>query len=168
MPTTYEPIATITFNGSTSGASFTSIPQTYTDIVAICLVRTTETVAQTGIYTAVNTFTGTTSFTWLAGDGSVALSGRGSNPQYAWLGQINGASATSGTFSTVIVHYMNYSNTTTNKTVLSRTGSAAYSTAAFVNLIQTTSALSRIDIVANNLNNFAAGSTITLYGIKAA
>ena len=168
MPSTYEPIATVTFNGSTSGASFTAIPQTYTDIVAVCFVRSTEATAQTGIYTAVNTFTGTTSHTWLSGDGSAALSGRGSNAQYAWLGQINAANATSGTFSTVIAHYMNYSNTTTNKTVLSRPGSAAYNTQFYVNLIQTTSALSRIDIVANNLNNFAAGSTITLYGIKAA
>ena len=169
MPTkTYEPIATVTFNGSTSGASFSSIPQTYTDLVAVCNVRTTEAVAQTGIYVTANSFTGTTSHTWLSGNGSAALSGRGSNAQYAWAGQIVGANATSNTFTTAIINLNNYSNATTFKTILSRTGSASYETNLYVNLIQTTSAISTLGIVANGLNNFAAGSTITLYGIKAA
>jgi hypothetical protein len=66
---------------------------------------------------------------------------------------------------------MNYSNATTFKTVLSRGNRASAETAADVNLYRSTSALTRIDLAMGGsfpTNNFATGSTFTLYGIAAA
>jgi hypothetical protein len=165
------PIASQTFNGSTAGATFTNIPQIYQDLMVVSFVRTTETVTETGLYAAVNSFTGTASHTWLAGNGSAALSGRGSNTQYAWLAQIPGASATSGIFSSVTTNILNYANSNTFKTFLTRSANdlnGSGSTALYCNLMQTTSAITSLSVVSNALNNYAAGSTVTLYGIRAA
>ena len=62
---------------------------------------------------------------------------------------------------------MNYSNTTTYKTAISRGDRGATSTVAIVNLWRSTSAINNIQFF-TDATNFAAGSIITLYGIKAA
>ena len=36
MPGTYEPLATTTGTGSSTTVTFTTIPQTYTDLVLVC------------------------------------------------------------------------------------------------------------------------------------
>ena len=74
--------------------------------------------------------------------------------------------ATTG-ISNVIVQFMNYSNTTTNKTVLSRANNAATGTDAIVNLWRSTAAITSIYVYVPS-GNFATGSTFTLYGILAA
>ena len=65
---------------------------------------------------------------------------------------------------------MNYSNTTTNKTVLARGNNASDAsypgTEAFVGLWRSTAAINRIDFSSNS-KTWNAG-TFTLYGIKAA
>jgi hypothetical protein len=78
------------------------------------------------------------------------------------------ATDTAGEWSTNIIQVMNYSNTTTNKTVLARAGIAGDRTRAIVNLWRSTSAITSILIINNGSVNFVAGSTFTLYGIKVA
>ncbi len=157
---TYTPIATQTLSSSAASITFSGIPQTYTDLVLI----------SSGIYTSdgfihqltFNNDTGNNySFTRLLGNGTAASSTRQSNIAYAFGGwaAINP--------STNIVHIMNYSNTTTNKTVLTRGNFAAGATAAYVNLWRSTSAISEIDITLESGANYSAGSTFTLYGIGA-
>ena len=68
-------------------------------------------------------------------------------------------------WSNVQIHYMNYSNTTTYKTVLCR-GNSSSLTTAVVALIQTTAAISSMTFTAET-GNFVTGSTFSLYGIKA-
>ena len=65
---------------------------------------------------------------------------------------------------------MNYSNTTTNKTVLARGNRASSGVVAQVGMWGNTSAITSITIdnVDSASANFVAGSTFTLYGIKAA
>ncbi len=64
------------------------------------------------------------------------------------------------------INVMNYSNTTTYKTILSR--SSDLYTEASVNLWRNTAAITSIIIGAQGAYTFSAGSTFTLYGIKAA
>jgi len=73
--------------------------------------------------------------------------------------------ATSARVSTIF-NIMNYSNTTTYKTVLMRDNNSAGNVTAAVMLWQSTSAINYIELFITN--NFVAGSTFTLYGIKAA
>jgi hypothetical protein len=71
----------------------------------------------------------------------------------------------------IVATWLNYSNTTTFKTTLVRsgtsTGSSFPGTTAIVEMWRSTAAINRLDIKANGVN-FAVGSTFTLYGIKAA
>ena len=62
---------------------------------------------------------------------------------------------------------MNYSNTTTFKTVLYRNDWAADSTLAGVGLWRSTSAISTVTLTGLSAT-FATGSTFTLYGVKSA
>jgi hypothetical protein len=67
------------------------------------------------------------------------------------------------------INIMNYSNSTTNKTTLSRAGSqgAAFpGTDIIVGLWRNTAAITNVDIVCTS-NTFLAGSTFNLYGIQA-
>ena len=72
MASTYTAIATQTASGSTTALTFSSIPQTYTDLVIVCLL----TAGNTGdAYLRYNSDTGTNySDTALRGNGSAASS----------------------------------------------------------------------------------------------
>jgi hypothetical protein len=64
---------------------------------------------------------------------------------------------------------MNYANTTTNKSLLSRASWGDYSLMrAIIGLWRNTNAINTIKILTANGNNFDVGSTFTLYGIAAA
>lgn len=64
------------------------------------------------------------------------------------------------------VDIFSYSNATTNKTFLARVNNASYSVDEVVGLWRKTEAITRIDLV-TNAGYYSAGSTFSLYGIKA-
>jgi len=160
---TYTPIATLTSSGG-SAYGFTSIPSTYTDLVFVF-----NGVANAGSQTINMTFNSDTgsnySWTWIQGDGSSATSTRGSNDNRIVAGQTG--SSTSNFENMFIVNLQNYSNTTTYKTVLNRSASASRNTLAIVGLWRNTAAITSISVTPGG-NNFASGSTFTLFGIAAA
>ena len=165
MPKTYEPIATQTLGSAAATVTFSSISQAYTDLVLVA--ATTSTVAATN-------------FTLRMGNGSVDTASNYSHVRLAG----NGTSASSGTNSgTVlnigdvgnpnipsvnIINIMNYTNTTTFKTVIGRVGEADIQLQAVVGLWRKTPEAINIITIGTASNNFAIGSTFTLYGIKAA
>jgi hypothetical protein len=161
MPTTYEPIATTTLGSNTATVNFTGISQAYTDII---LVIDSTSTTSAGIYIQVGDAsidTGTNySFTYLQGNGTTASSGRSSTQASIYCSDQSSTSR-----QTTIIQFQNYSNSTTNKTILSRGSSASQSVGAVVGLWRSTSLISKIRLVNGN---FATGSTFTLYGIKAA
>ena len=63
---------------------------------------------------------------------------------------------------------MNYSNTTTFKTILMRANNAALGVDAIVGLWRSTAAINEIKVFPTGGANFETGSTFSLYGIKAA
>ena len=157
---TYEPIATTTISGtSTNSHTFSSIPATYTDLV---LVVSGSTVSADGVLSQVNGDTGSNySATFIYGDGSTASSIRNANTSFLSTGYFD------TTNSNMIIHYMDYKNTTTYKTVLSRTNASASFIGARVSLWRNTAAITSIKIygLTANLGN---ATTLTLYGIAAA
>jgi hypothetical protein len=166
MPSTYEPIATTTGSNSSPEVTFTSIPNTYTDLKLVINTTPSNSATVMGIY--VNATTGNTcSTTTLYGNGSSAISTRATSA--ITVNPAGSLSISSSDRSTFLIDFMNYSNTSTFKTVLSRASSASGWAAASVGLIQTTSAISTISISTLNGSYFwNTGSTFTLYGIKAA
>jgi hypothetical protein len=160
MPTTYEPIATTTLSTATASVTFSSISGSYTDLVLVVC-------STTGTGTALLTANGDTgsnySRTFMYGTGSSVVAGRTTN--FASFPFTIGATA--NVFSSSIIHLMNYSNATTNKTFLARGNDANDATVAFAGLWRNTSAITSLTLT-GSAGNLSSGSTFTLYGIKAA
>jgi hypothetical protein len=97
------------------------------------------------------------------GTGSSALSSRGSNDTSIYSGYAN----TTSIQNVWLMNFQNYSNTTTNKTILERFSAANTATTAVVGLWRSTSAINQIRVLTLGIT-FLAGSTFTLYGIAAA
>lgn len=173
MPATYEPIATTTLGSAQASYTFSSIPGTYTDLVLVSNARTATSGSNAdsdsfGIY--FNATTGTSySTTYLLGDGSAATSARNTNAAEIYAGEIAGFLAAAGTFGSSIISINNYSNTTTYKTAICRTGTANAFVSATVGLFRSTSAISSLTVrIFGGSKNLDTGSTFTLYGIQAA
>jgi hypothetical protein len=162
---TYSTIATTTLGSNVASYTFSSIPSTYTDLVLISFSKTT--ITGDNLFLEFNSDTGNNySSTYLYGNGSSASSGRGSNQSTLLVG-----TADSAQFITIIANIMNYSNTTTFKSVLSRTNDTAGlypAVGARAGLWRSTSAINSIKIYVPNGGNLATNSTFTLYGIAAA
>lgn len=156
MPKTYTPLASVTTSGISS-ITFNSLSG-YTDLILVCIGYESA-----GAYAVcrLNGDSGSNySRTALRGNGSTATSARVAN-ETAWYVDL----ATNP--NTSILHFMNYSNSTTNKTMLARWNDHTNVVAAQVNLWRNTAAITSIALTSS-----AGGATIvgtyTLYGIKAA
>jgi hypothetical protein len=168
MPITYKPIATQTLGSAAASVTFSSIPATYTDLILI--FNGGKSLVGSSVDFRFNSDSGSNySFTELYGNGSSAGSSRVSNVTYGSLAYNNVPD--SGLTSTIIMNIMNYSNTTTNKTAVSRNGQIGTTypgTGAIVNLWRSTTAINTITLSNSSAADFVTGSTFTLYGIKAA
>ena len=170
MTATYDCIATTTLSSASNTVTFSSIPNTYTDLI---LVGNGYSASGDGdaVRLSFNSDTATNySRTYLAGTGTGASSGRNSNQSIIFVGNAVGWDTTSTEPAMFIAHLMNYSNTTTYKTVLIRDDAAAGTypgTEANVGLYRSTSAISAIEIKLGVTSQFAIGSTFALYGVKA-
>lgn len=166
MPTTYEPLATTTLTTTATNYEFTSIPGTYTDLLLVASVRVTTTGYSD--YIQFNGDTGNNySVTILAGNGTSAVSTRYSTFSTPYINWYGVAPSAANTFNVCNIHIMNYSNTTTNKTFISRSNEAGTGTDAIVGLWRSTSAITSLKYIQGQ-NTLASGTTLTLYGIKAA
>jgi hypothetical protein len=161
MPKTYEPIATQTLGSAAASVTFSSITGTYTDLRLIIVGGFAG--GLDDLLVRVNGDSGTNySRTFLYGSGSAAVSGRQSNTNGYYIAGLNGGQSVSKW------DFMNYSNTTTNKTVLVRSDAADWATFATVGLWRNTAAITSMSIANGSAGNFNSGTSFTLYGIKAA
>lgn len=164
---TYVAIATQTLGSAATTVTFSSIPSTYTDLVLVVSAQGARNLFGGDLNMQINSDTGSNySITNLTGDGSSTASSRSTSQTSLSLGGDIGANGTS-IYTPTIIHLFNYSNTTTNKTVISRHNNATYRVVATVGLWRSTSAINAISLTGNGFN-FNAGSTFSLYGIAAA
>ena len=160
MPATYEPIATTTLGSAASTITFSSIPNTYTDL-RLVFRRIESSGSQSVLW-----FNGDTannySYTTIYGSGSSAASYRGSLTIPLHIG--GGAN----TFYTI--DFFSYT-ASVNKSVLitiNEDNNGSGYTGATVGLWRNTSAINQIQLSTNGSGSWATGTTATLYGIKAA
>jgi hypothetical protein len=164
---TYSTIATQTLSSATNLVTFSSIPSTYTDLIFICTPGTAQ---LQDMYFRVNGDSGSNySWTHLFGTGSTTGSVRSSGNAAGMADYYGAPNLTVGN-SNQILQFMNYSNTTTFKTILTRSNRADSGTDLTVNLWKSTAAINEIQFRMSGgaTINFLAGSTFTLYGIAAA
>jgi hypothetical protein len=168
MPTTYEPIGTFTQTiAGTLSCTFSSIPNTYTDLKLI-IVGSAETADK--LIVKLNGDSGSNySFTELRGNGSAASSS-------GFASQSNGfrdAQWDNMFFTTPVFEswdFFSYAGST-HKTALwtvSADKNGSGYTSQSVGLWRNTAAITTIFINNSNGYNINVGTTLTLYGIKAA
>jgi hypothetical protein len=165
LPSTMTPIATNTLVSAGATVTFSSIPQGYTDLFLITNI--TGNASGDDLWLRFNGDTGTNySSTYLSGNGTSAASGRRSNISRI-MADVAYPTTTDGF--NQLTHIMNYANSTTYKTVLLRANNTSQGTGGTVGLWRNTAAITQVDLqMGASGAQFKAGSTFTLYGIKAA
>lgn len=167
MTATYDAIASATLTSDTT-VTFTSIPQTYTDLILVFKGSVNN-----DYWSAVARFNGDTgnnySSTFIRNDAGSANTSRTSNAGYLTFGGTYGWRS-SNLNASAVLHIMNYSNATTNKSTISRTGSER-GTDIVVGLWRDTNPIDEISIYSSasggGTSNLKNGSIVSLYGIKA-
>jgi hypothetical protein len=159
MATTYEKIQSYTLGSNQQEIIFSTIPATYTDLRVVLVAKSSN--AVDFFRYRFNGDTGTNySNTELLGNGSAASSARNTSSS-AILIQ-NFYDAQPSLFEIDVFSYAGSTNKTTlNASSVDLNGSGAVSRT--VGLWRDTAAITSITLRANN--NFATGSTATLYGI---
>ena len=162
MPATYQPIASQTLGSNASSVTFSSIAADWTDLVLVAALQASSTV-----YTSLR-FNGDTgnnySSTYVFGNGSTASSSRQSNTSViAGFGSNN-----SGNPVPFALNVFNYANTNVYKTTLSTNANVGGDFGKTVGLWRSTAAITSLTLITSTANSWAAGSTFSLYGIKAA
>ena len=169
MASTYEPIASTVIGSNSANYQFTSIPSTYTDLRCVIRSQTSHS-SPSSLRLRFNGDTGTNySLTRLWGTGSAAVSGRFSNDTSFDIGFM--PDSTSG-IGTMIFDVMSYGNTNVFTTLLgaweSQAGPASNQfVLRQVGLWRNTNAITTMTFSYDS-GNIVAGSTFSLYGIKAA
>ena len=164
MTATYEKIATTTLGSAAADVTFSSISGAYTDLVLVMNLGASNLTGSVSVQ--ANSDTGANySGVILKGSGTAATSNYYNNhTSYIpmWL-----TCPDSNLTSNIIMNIMNYSNTTTYKTMLARGNRASASntpgTEAGVGQWRNTAAITSLKIFVSG--NIITGSTFTLYGI---
>jgi hypothetical protein len=167
---TYTPIATSTLGSSASTITFSSIPSTYTDLVLVFQATAASANMNFDIRVGNGTVDSGSNYsdTYLVGGSGGASSNRSTGQDRLRVGNSAYIQSSGGVF-TAITQFMNYSNTSTYKTTLSRDGNVNMSVVeTSVGLWRSTSAINIITMGDFGGSTMAAGTTATLYGIAAA
>ena len=161
MPSTYTPIYTTTLSSATNSVTLNSFSG-YTDLK---LVMNGSYSSEDYTCLQFNGDTGSNySETPLVGNGSSVSSGRAANRAFIFTQAVAGA----GVRFMLQSNFLNYSNSTTYKKVLSRSDCSSRDVTLSDGLWRSTAAITSIRIYGLTGANFQIGSTFTLYGIKAA
>jgi len=166
---TYQAIATQTVTSTlTSGIiTFSSIPQTYTDLVIVAIGQGYTSASYGNLQLQFNGDTGSNySTTFINVIGSVT-SNRTSNASFIYAGSFLDWGTPNQNVGHAICNVMNYSNTTTYKSTISRDALAQYRTGLWTGTWRNTAAITSLTLTAND-TPINTGSMFTLYGIKAA
>lgn len=174
MATTYEAIATVTVgSGGASSIDFTSIPQTYTDLVVKASIRSN--LAQSyGDWISVR-FNGNSSSTYTTKrlrtnpTSSTVTSDGDTNYTQLVQGQAASANATASTFGNTEFYIPNYAGSS-NKSVSSdftpENNDSNIIRGIAAGIWANTSAITQVTLIPQDGTSFNQYSTATLYGIK--
>jgi hypothetical protein len=170
MATTYTLISSVTVgSGGAATMSFTSIPNTYTDLLIKMSGRSDAGSFPT--YLRLNSDSGN-NYTWvnLYGFSGVAYSDTsGGNINYAWGGYTNASSLTASTFSNSEIYIPNYAGSNKKSAsadgVMETNAANGVSLGIGANLWNNTAAVTTITLLPST-GNFVQYSTAYLYGIS--
>ncbi len=154
---TYIALANITLSGNASTVTFSSIPNTYRDLVAVINTKgLTGSPTPRGGYMTVNGSTG--SSVYVLSGGSNSSAGQDGSDIMIPVGNNH---------STVVVDIMDYSATDKHKTILTKVATPGVSAWFIVSRYASTNAVTSISFVGPDTGSdqYVTGSVFTLYGI---
>lgn len=167
MANTYEAIATVTVGaGGAASIDFTSIPQTYTDLVIVASMRKTGAVIYGNVYLKLNSSSANFTSRWIQGNGASASSfSRTDNI----IAEGVGNNATASTFGNFQIYIPNYTSSNYKSFSVDSVGENN-ATTAYADLVaglwSNTAAITSLSLDDGGGADFAQYSTATLYGIK--
>lgn len=172
MAATFVPIQSVTLASSAASVTFSSIPQTYTDLVLKISCRTTASANGGTLVIQLNSDTASNySYTRLYANGASSYSDfGGGQPTGARIGFTTAANSTSNTFASSEIYLPNYASTTARPisgfSVPENNATNVYYTSVYASLYRGTSAATSLTILEDAGQSFVAGTTFHLYGIK--
>jgi hypothetical protein len=160
-------IETKTLGTAAASIEFTSIPQTFTDLVILVSGRTTGAGVSQDLFARFNGDSGANyTMRRLIGNGASASSDSNTADGVVRLGQVCASGATANTFGNTASYIPNYTGST-SKSVSSDSVLENNATTAFQFIIAgiytPTTAISSVTLL--SFDNFAIGSTASLYGV---
>ena len=175
MTTSMTLIASVTVGGAgSSNINFSSIPNTYTDLLLVFSLRTNNAANTNNSRIGFNSAGSGFSSKLVTGNSTAASSTNGiSNAYYTDSIWSNGDNATGGVWGSGQIYIPNYKATSMQKSFsidsvtennLGTTGAVATGMAA--GLFADTSAINYIEMFPSSSGAFNASSTVYLYGIK--
>jgi hypothetical protein len=159
------PISSVNVS-STGSVTLSNIPNTFQDLMLVVSARTDSSSLTSALLRFNGDTTSVYSSTMFLGNGSSATSERYSNESFARIGYAVGSSQQILTFSSQLIHILDYANTSRFKTIISRDASDVNGSG----ITQLSAALWRNTAAITSITyatSIVPGSTVTLYGIKA-
>lgn len=156
-------IETKTLGADAASIEFTSIPQTFTDLVALVSARTTVASVAPVITMTINGVSTDRTARRLAGNGSTVESVSTTD---SIIGSITGANATANTFGNGLVYLPNYSGNSAKSfstDFVTENNGTESNQRIYAALWNSTAAITSLTFSQNG--NFVVGSTVSLYGI---
>ena len=165
MANTYTLIEAKTIGTAVGSVTFSSIPQTYTDIQVLFSVRTAVADTQEDFKMTINSTNTTYRRLYGSGSGTGSLNGSDS-----LIGFAAGSTATTNTFSNTSVYIPNYASTTTYKSISADSVSENNATAAYMEFVaalySSNTAVTSLTFSSASAANISVNSTFYLYGIS--
>ena len=172
MANTYTLIEAKTLGSAQASVEFTSIPQTYTDLLLKLSIRTAGTSAVSYAFngmTANNTTTGYSDVHLHGNGSSVGSFANASATSYRQSIMSNNSSGTADTFASTEIYIPNYAGSTAKSisvdSVNENNATGAYAILS-ANLLSNTAAITSLQIFNLDADNLLANSTFYLYGIS--
>lgn len=169
MPTTYELIASSTLSTTATTISFTSIPQTYTDLKLIVSTRCNFASATSRYRIYFNSTSGASVYgTAGAVSNTSTVTGEmvaETNPFYAVM-ETYGSSATANRFDASEYYIGDYTNASFARGLTSLNSTYHYAYTGGGGWFNFSNAITDLYVVCGNSASFVANSSFYLYGIK--
>ena len=163
MATAWKALATITLGASQTGVTFSSIPNSYRDLVVIVSGNTASSDYALNMRLNSDSSSVYSSVSIEANGASTSSTSNTTTSMPTW----NYNTFSASTVSSYIAHILDYSATDKHKTVIFRQGAASLGSATALGRYASTSAVSTVYVYAATGNQLAAGTIVSLYGVSA-
>jgi len=161
---TYTPIATYAVPSAAANYTFSSIPNTYTDLIIVANLVSS---LSSSVSVQLNGDTGSNyNFLYMFGNGTTTSNGNQTAASSMDIFYGN------STISTQIAHFQSYANTSVRKNFISRFSPVTEYAGGYAGEWTSTAAINSIKLIAGgssaSASTFLLGTTFTLYGIASA